>query len=129
VKNQFFEKPILNAPYKYPERYWELDTSGQPTQKIIEKRRPAEFITPIPKPKKQKGAQQESLLFDETLSTQAQQYHSAIINCAESSRQAKPRPVSCGFHVPAHTRRMGAYEVTNCDLIPTQAHCRTLRIH
>lgn len=67
MKNQFFEKPILNAPYKYPERHWELDKTGQPTQQIIEKRRPAEFITPIPKPKKQKGAQQEALLFDETL--------------------------------------------------------------
>lgn len=80
MTNQFFEKPILNAPYEYPARHWELDKTGQPTQQIIEKRRPAEFITPIPKPKKQKGAQQEALLFDEALSTQAQQYHSAIIN-------------------------------------------------
>ena len=80
MENQFFEKPILNSPYGYPALYWELDKTGQPTQQIIERRRPAEFITPIPKPKKQKGAQQESLLFDDTLSTQAQQYHSAIIN-------------------------------------------------
>ena len=81
MENQFFEKPILNSPYNYPVHYWELDNTGQPTQQIIEKRRPAEFITPIPKPRKQKGAQQqEALLFDETLSTQAQQYHSAIIN-------------------------------------------------
>ena len=77
---QFFEKPILNTPYGYPGRYWELDTTGQPTQQIIEARRPAEFITPIPKPRKQKGAQQDVLLFDDRLSTQAQQYHSAIIN-------------------------------------------------
>ena len=77
---QFFEKPILNTPYGYPGRYWELDTTGQPTQQIIEARRPAEFITPIPKPRKQKGAQQDVLLFDDTLSTQAQQYHSTIIN-------------------------------------------------
>ena len=80
MTNQFFEKPILNSPYGYPVLHWELDKTGQPTQQIIDKRRPAEFITPIPKPKKQKGSQQESLLFDETLSTQAQQYHSAIIN-------------------------------------------------
>ena len=80
MDNQFFEKPILNAPYSYPERHWELDKTGQPTQHILEKRRPAEFITPIPKPKKQKGGEQEALLFDDKLSTQAQQYHSAIIN-------------------------------------------------
>ena len=51
MTNPFFEKPILNSPYGYPARYWELDKTGQPTQQIIEKRRPAEFITPIPKPK------------------------------------------------------------------------------
>jgi type III restriction enzyme len=81
MSNPFFEKPILNSPYGYPSRHWELDDTGQPTQQVKEQRRPAEFITPIPKPKKQKGgAKQTSLLFDEGLSTQEQQYHSAIIN-------------------------------------------------
>lgn len=42
----FFSKPILNSPYAYPSRHWELDEQGQPTQKIIDTRRPAEFITP-----------------------------------------------------------------------------------
>lgn len=71
---QFFERPILNSPYEYPSRHWELDSSGQPTQQIIESRRPAEFITPIPKPKKRK-AEQASLLFDDGkgLSTADQQ--------------------------------------------------------
>jgi type III restriction enzyme len=82
--NAFFERPILNSPYEYPQRHWELDASGQPTQKTIETRRRAEFITPIPKPKKRGGStEQAALLFDEGrgLSTQAQQYdHTAIIN-------------------------------------------------
>ena len=56
--NPFFDHPILNSPYGYPERHWELDDQGQPTQKIIENRRRAEFITPIPKPKKRKDKQQ-----------------------------------------------------------------------
>ncbi len=56
MDNRFFEQPILNSPYDYPSRYWELDASGQPTQEIIENRRRAEFITPIPKPRKRKGA-------------------------------------------------------------------------
>lgn len=84
MDNAFFEKPILNSPYDYPVRHWELDDTGQPTQKILETRRRAEFITPIPKPRKRKGsAEQASLLFDEGkgLSTEAQQYdHTAIIN-------------------------------------------------
>jgi len=55
MTNPFFDAPILNSPYAYPARHWELDEHGQPTQKIIENRRRAEFITPIPKPKKRKG--------------------------------------------------------------------------
>ncbi|MBU6359654.1 MAG: DEAD/DEAH box helicase family protein [Chloroflexi bacterium] len=81
--NPFFEKPILNSPYSYPARHWELDETGQPTQQIIQKRRRAEFITPIPKPRKRKGApKQQAILFDDGvgISTQAQQYHTAIIN-------------------------------------------------
>ena len=84
MNSQFFERPILNSPYDYPFRHWELDDQGQPTQKIIESRRRAEFITPIPKPKKQRGAaKQGDLLFDEGkgLSTAEQRYdHTAIIN-------------------------------------------------
>lgn len=54
MSNPFFEHPILNSPYQCPTRHWELDDNGQPTQKIVESRREAKFITPIPKPKKRK---------------------------------------------------------------------------
>src|SRR5580765_3696171 len=85
MNNQFFERPILNSPYEYPIRYWELDEHGQPTQRIIESRRRAEFITPIPKPRKRKDSpQQQAIVFDEGkgLSTEKQQYEatSAVIN-------------------------------------------------
>lgn len=85
MSSAFFERPILNSPYEYPARHWELDGTGQPTQQIVEARRTAEFITPIPKPKKQKGAEkQEALPFNE-LSTQEQQYnHTAVINAVRS---------------------------------------------
>lgn len=64
MDNKFFEEPILNSPYEPPSRHWELE-HGQPTQQIIEKRRPAEYITPLPKSKKRKGqAEQSSLLLD-----------------------------------------------------------------
>jgi len=77
MNNRFFEQPVLNSPYEYPARHWELDDEGQPTQQIIESRRRAEFITPIPKPRKRKGsAKQLKLVFDEGkgLSSQEQQY-------------------------------------------------------
>ncbi len=82
--HRFFTHPILNAPYVRPNRHWELDQDGQPTHQIIESRRKAEYITPIPKPKKQRGgSKQAEMVFDEgkKLSTQAQQYDpTPIIN-------------------------------------------------
>jgi type III restriction enzyme len=83
MSDPFFDRPILNSPYGYPVRHWELDSHGQPTQKIVESRRRAEFITPIPKPKKRRSADQASLVFDEGkgLSTAEQRYdHTAIVD-------------------------------------------------
>ena len=83
MSNPFFDHPILNSPYEYPLKHWELDETGQPTQKFIERRRSAKFITPIPKPKKRKAAAQSGFVFDEGkgLSTKEQQYDpNSIIN-------------------------------------------------
>ena len=84
MSNPFFNQPILNSPYERPSRHWELDETGQPTQKIIAIRRRAEFITPVPKPKRRRktSADQTEIVFDEgkNLSTKQQQYHTAIIN-------------------------------------------------
>ena len=85
MNNPFFDHPIINSPYKAPKKHWELDEKGQPTQNIVEERRSAKFITPIPKPKKVKTSnkQQEDFLFDEgnNLSTKSQQYDpTPIIN-------------------------------------------------
>ena len=84
VSNPFFDHPILNSPYACPKRHWELDATGQPTQRVMESRRKAEFITPIPKPKKQKAAQKQlSFVVDEGkgLSNEKQQYDlTSLIN-------------------------------------------------
>ena len=87
--NPFFTHPILNSPYAYPDRHWELDEAGQPTQKDIPSRRIASFITPIPKPKKRRGkkstakqTQSELGLYDDDgVSTAKQKYDpNPIIN-------------------------------------------------
>ena len=99
MSNTFFDHPILNSPYARPERHWELDEQGQPTQRIVETRRSAAFITPIPKPKKRKKASaQEVLVFDEGkgLSTKVQQYDpTSIINAVRghvATWRALPNP-------------------------------------
>jgi type III restriction enzyme len=77
MSNPFFERPILNSPYEYPSRHWELDADGQPTQTILNVRRRANFITPIPKPKKRRGQKGQGILeIDEGmgLSDENQQY-------------------------------------------------------
>jgi len=79
MSNEFFEKPILNSPYDYPSRHWELDESGQPTQLIVDSRRRADFITPIPKAKKQKGGKQSELAIDEAISDENERYANATI--------------------------------------------------
>lgn len=111
MESQFFEKPILNSPYDYPSHHWELDKSGQPTQQVIDSRRSADFVTPIPKPRKQTGkVEQPSLVFDEGkgLSSEAQQYdHTAIINAV---RQQVDRwrliPDPGQWHVTPETARL-----------------------
>jgi len=84
VTASFFEKPILNSPYDYPGRHWELDPDGQPTNRIIDLRRRSDLITPVPKPKKRRGNKdQAGFVFDvgEGLSTDDQEYNpTPIIN-------------------------------------------------
>ncbi|WP_119390613.1 BPTD_3080 family restriction endonuclease [Taklimakanibacter lacteus] len=98
MSDLFFDHPILNSPYEYPNRHWELDETGQPTQKVIEERRGAKFVTPIPKPKKRKASTQQEIVFDEGkgLSTAEQQYDpTSIINDVRSqvdSWRALPNP-------------------------------------
>ncbi len=84
MSDLFFERPILNSPYEIPTQHWELDKDGQPTQRIVDERRRADFITPIPRARKQKRKEkQQGLIFDEGagLSTVRQAYDpTSIIN-------------------------------------------------
>src|SRR5271166_3725510 len=108
--NAFFEHPILNSPYARPERHWELDEAGQPTQQIIEQRRSAKFVTPIPKPKKRKAPAQQGFVFDEGmgLSTKAQAYDpTGIINEVRSTVESWGRlPNPNQWQVTPETARL-----------------------
>jgi type III restriction enzyme len=83
VTQHFFEHPILNSPYGYPARHWEL-ADGQPTNTILETRRRSELITPVPQPKKRRQKRgQKEMVFDEGkgLSSEEQEYNpTPIIN-------------------------------------------------
>jgi len=62
MSERFFEDPILNSPYEKPQSHWELDEEGCPTQKINESRRESKLITPIPKPKRRGGKEEQRVL-------------------------------------------------------------------
>ena len=80
VTDRFFEKPIINSPYEYPGKHWELDETGQPTQMLVQSRRKVEFQTPIPKPKRRKAGQTAELDLGAALGDTDQRYHSGIIS-------------------------------------------------
>lgn len=98
MSDLFFSRPILNSPYEYPRRHWALDETGQPTGEIVETRRPAKFVTPIPKPKKQKRAAQKGLEFADVtgVSSEAQKYDPtpiiAELRAQVDKWRALPRP-------------------------------------
>ena len=73
---RFFDGPILNSPYEYPARHWELDGTGQPTDRSVERRREVSFISPIPAARKHKNAQLELVADDRArqLATGNRQY-------------------------------------------------------
>jgi type III restriction enzyme len=83
MTQQFFERPILNSPYAFPGRHWEL-VDGQPTNRIIEFRRRSELITPVPQPKKRRQNQNQGTFVlggDDDLSSEEQEYNpTPIIN-------------------------------------------------
>ena len=82
--DSFFERPILNSPYAYPDRHWELDDDGQPTNQILPTRRDSKLLTPVPKPqKRRRTTERAGFVFDSGhgLSTQEQGYNpTPIIN-------------------------------------------------
>ncbi|QDV45809.1 Type III restriction enzyme, res subunit [Stieleria neptunia] len=108
--SKFFDDPILNSPYDYPEMHWEL-LNGQPTEKIIGNRRRAEFITPIPKTKKQKQSKQQQELnlgADDGLSSENQKYDEIpIINELRSHiDEWRKWPNSSEWQVTPETARL-----------------------
>jgi type III restriction enzyme len=111
MTNPFFDRPILNSPYDRPVRHWELDEHGQPTHRITESRRRADFVTPIPKPKKRASApNQKAMVFDEGLglssATQAYDPTSIINELRQLVDQWRDLPNPNQWQVTPETARL-----------------------
>lgn len=109
MPNPFFDAPILNSPYEYPDRHWELDSTGQPTQQTVEQRRRADFITPIPRGRRQRAPQAGlDLQQDHGLDTPHQNYDiTSVINEVRGAVDAWRRlPNARDWKVTPETARL-----------------------
>ena len=105
----FFEQPILNSPYEYPGRHWELDDNRQPTNRQIESRREASFIAAVPKPRKRRRGQRQLDLDAEAaaVNTANQQYERAdAINGVRRQVDAWRKLPEAQWRVTAETARL-----------------------
>lgn len=65
MEADFHRNPILNSPYEYPARHWEMDEDNQPTSRVLKFRRPSSQRSPIASSaKKRAGAGQMELDLD-----------------------------------------------------------------
>ena len=110
MDRRFFEQPILNSPYEYPSQHWELDETGQPTNRVVDRRRQVAFITPIPRPRKQKQGQRK-IVFDapaQALESDAQQYDltAFISNVRHRVDRWRELPDPASWRVTPETARL-----------------------
>ncbi|HIU72860.1 MAG TPA: DEAD/DEAH box helicase family protein [Candidatus Aphodousia faecipullorum] len=77
---EFFQSPILNSPYEEPTKHWKM-SDGVATGEIIEERRRADFVTPIPKAKTIEQSRQAELEgISDSFTQDGQKYTKDIIN-------------------------------------------------
>ena len=111
MTQQFFERPILNSPYEFPSRHWEM-IDKQPTNRIIEARRRADqYFSPVPQPKKRRGAKDQGMLGlgdAAGLTTEDQEYNpTPIINEVRTYvEQWRNLPNPDQWQVTPETRRL-----------------------
>ena len=112
---KFFDQPILNTPYKYPKRHWELDETGQPTQSINDIRRPSSLITPVPRARGQRQRNdtnnlQMDMIMDvgDDLSSTEQEYNTSgyINEIRELVGQWRHLPNERDWQVTAETAQL-----------------------
>ena len=114
----FFDKPILNSPYEYPRKHWELDEANRPTQSINNTRRPSSLISPVPRAqtrrrKNSSENDQIDMILDagDDLSSASQEYNiSGYINqIRELVDQWRNLPNERDWQVTAETAQLVRY--------------------
>jgi type III restriction enzyme len=79
MSDRVIDNPILNSPYRTPERHFAFDRDGI-TDRVVEGRRPSSFFIPVPRPRK-RARQPELPVFtqdDITLNRQVNEVRAAV---------------------------------------------------
>lgn len=119
MTERFFETPILNSPYAPPDRHWELDESGQPTDRILPDRRRSSLVSPIPKAKKVKGKAGQADLYAPGSSGAEQEYNpTEVINGIRSAVESWRGLPESQWNVTPATARLLRHWRTHADLPP-----------
>lgn len=105
MSEAFFERPILNSPYERPSRHWELDNKNQPTHNVVDARRRAAFLSPIPRPHK-RTADQKPLALGDDPDAAAQNYTNTIINQLRGELEVWRALAPSGWGVTPETSRL-----------------------
>ena len=107
MSQSFFENPILNSPYEYPCRHWEMDADNKPTGKVVERRRESSNRTPIATPRN-RGEGPQSIqgdLFNEVLNDVAYR-ENELINSIRAEVTAWRNSPESSWNVTAETARL-----------------------
>ena len=102
----FFERPILNSPYAYPGRHWQLE-GGRPTDRIVERRRDAAFLTAVAQSKRGGGPGDQGRLDLAERTEDGREYAYAVINAVREKVDAWRRIADPNaWRVTPTTRRL-----------------------
>ena len=85
MSKNFYDKPIINTPYKEPNCHYEFDDKGEPLDgPPVSNRRESKYYTPVPKPRKKKSQDNQPVMPmhpADGISTEDQEYSpTPIIN-------------------------------------------------
>jgi len=87
----FYDRPILNSPYRAPELHHPLDDNGQPLEGEPRRgRRPSRFIVPVPAARKKAANDQASLELETFPEHQRLSPRSAVGETSRPTRLGPP---------------------------------------
>ena len=107
VADRIIENPIINSPYRAPDRHFRFDDDGI-TNEIVDGRRPSQYFVPVPRPRK-RGQQISSTSPSSPRTRSGRTTSSTRSGTASTSgassgtRTSRPLPAACSSTGPTRS--------------------------